>query len=452
LAIGGFRKRVKDLQMSSEVAIKVEGLSKCYHIYDKPRDRLMQMLMRGRKRYFREFWALHDVSFEIKKGDTVGVIGRNGSGKSTLLQMICGTLSPTSGEVYVNGRIAALLELGSGFNPEFTGLENVYMSCSILGLTKEETLERLEDIVAFADIGEFFDQPVKTYSSGMFVRLAFAVNIMSSPEIMVVDEALSVGDMAFQAKCMTALRRIQDSGATVLFVSHDTGSVKSLCSRCIYLDSGQVKTIGPASSVAEEYVRTMREEMNAQSQLDVPSLEVSDDTSKESLINPSDIGFKVSDSFDKRVEQFRYGNGGARITFVELLDMDDQPVISVQFNQKIKIRIYFISEIKAKISPAYYILDDKKNLILGAGPRQLGRSLLDCGPNDQYIVTYITPLPLHEGNYSIQVQLNRPVVRDETAEFLDVIDDAVLFNVQRRDHGRIWTKVFLQNEIELKKI
>jgi lipopolysaccharide transport system ATP-binding protein len=449
LAIGGLEKRVKVLLMSSEVAIKVEGLSKCYHIYDKPRDRLMQMLMRGRKQYFREFWALNDVSFEIKKGDTVGVIGRNGSGKSTLLQMICGTLNPTNGEVYVNGRIAALLELGSGFNPEFTGLENVYMSCSILGLTKEETLERLDDIVAFADIGDFFDQPVKTYSSGMFVRLAFSVNIMSRPEIMVVDEALSVGDMAFQAKCMTALRRIQDSGATVLFVSHDTGSVKSLCSKCIYLDSGQVKSIGPASSVAEEFVRAMREEMNAQSQLDIPSLEVFDDASKEPLLSHSGIGFKVSDSFDRRVDQFRYGTGGAKITFVELLDMDDNSLVTIDFDQQVKIRIHFIVQIESIISPIYYILDEKKNLILGSSPRQAGYPLFTCSNDGQYIVTYTTALPLHEGNYSIQVQLNKPVIPDETAEFIDVIDDAVVFNVQRRENGRLWSKVQLPNTFEI---
>ncbi|MCQ9186739.1 ABC transporter ATP-binding protein, partial [Streptomyces sp. IBSBF 2953] len=181
--------------------------NKCYHIYDKPHDRLKQMLMRGRRQYFKEFWALRDVSFEIKRGETVGIIGRNGSGKSTLLQMICGTLNPTSGTVQTNGRIAALLELGAGFNPEFTGRENVYMNGAILGLTEDQVDARFEEIAAFADIGDFIEQPVKTYSSGMFVRLAFASNIMSKPEIMIVDEALSVGDMNFQAKCMTALTR-----------------------------------------------------------------------------------------------------------------------------------------------------------------------------------------------------------------------------------------------------
>ena len=176
--------------MSSDVAIKVDNLSKCYQIYEKPRDRLLQMLMRGHRQYYREFWALKDVSFEIKKGETVGIIGRNGSGKSTLLQMICGTLNPTSGVIQTHGRIAALLELGSGFNPEFTGRENVYMNASVLGLSHEEIDARFNEIASFADIGDFIEQPVKTYSSGMMVRLAFAVIAHVDADILVIDEAL----------------------------------------------------------------------------------------------------------------------------------------------------------------------------------------------------------------------------------------------------------------------
>ena len=176
--------------MSSDIAIKVENLSKCYQLYEKPRDRLLQMLFRGHRQYYREFWALRDVSFEVKKGETIGIIGRNGSGKSTLLQMICGTLNPTSGSIQTHGRIAALLELGSGFNPEFTGRENVYMNASVLGLSKEEVDARFDEIVAFADIGDFIEQPVKTYSSGMYVRLAFAVIAHVDADILVIDEAL----------------------------------------------------------------------------------------------------------------------------------------------------------------------------------------------------------------------------------------------------------------------
>ena len=186
---------------NTEYAIEVTGLSKCYQIYDKPSDRLKQMLMRGRKQYYKEFWALKDVSFKIKKGETVGIIGRNGSGKSTLLQMICGTLNPTGGGVKVNGRVAALLELGAGFNPEFSGVENVYMAASLYGLSKEEVDQRFEAIATFADIGEHIHQPVKTYSSGMYVRLAFAVIAHVDADVLVVDEALAVGDAYFTQKC-----------------------------------------------------------------------------------------------------------------------------------------------------------------------------------------------------------------------------------------------------------
>jgi len=225
--------------MSSEIAIKVENLRKCYHIYDKPSDRLLQMLARNRTKFFREFWALDDISFEIRKGETVGIIGRNGSGKSTLLQLICGTLNPTAGTISTKGRIAALLELGSGFNPEFTGRENVYMNAAVLGLGKEEIDKRYEEIAAFADIGEFIDQPVKTYSSGMAVRLAFAVQACVDPEILIVDEALAVGDIGFQYKCFKRMEALRARGVTILMVTHATGTILEYADRCFVLEDGK---------------------------------------------------------------------------------------------------------------------------------------------------------------------------------------------------------------------
>ncbi len=224
--------------MSSDIAIKVDSLSKCYQLYDKPRDRLKQMLMRGHRQYYREFWALRDVSFEIKKGETIGIIGRNGSGKSTLLQIICGTLNPTRGNIQTHGRIAALLELGSGFNPEFTGRENVYMNASVLGLSKEEIDARFDDIVAFADIGDFVEQPVKTYSSGMLVRLAFGVQAQVDPDILIVDEALAVGDEKFQRKCFARLEVLKNNGTSILFVSHSGPQIVELCDKAILLEQG----------------------------------------------------------------------------------------------------------------------------------------------------------------------------------------------------------------------
>jgi lipopolysaccharide transport system ATP-binding protein len=243
-----------------EQAIVVAEVGKCYQLYERPENRLKQALVprlqraigREPTRFFRESWALRDVSFAVARGETVGIIGRNGSGKSTLLQTICGTLSPTHGHIAVSGRIGALLELGSGFNPEFTGRENVFMNGAILGMSAEEVAAKYADIVAFADIGDFIDQPVKTYSSGMYVRLAFAVIAHADADILVIDEALSVGDVFFAQKCMRFLRDFQKRG-TVLFVSHDASAIVNLCDRAIWLDGGRIGMDGPAKAVCEAY-------------------------------------------------------------------------------------------------------------------------------------------------------------------------------------------------------
>jgi lipopolysaccharide transport system ATP-binding protein len=264
--------------MSSDISIKVENLSKCYQIYDKPR-------ARGRKQYFREFWALRGVSFEIKKGETVGIIGRNGSGKSTLLQMICGTLSPTNGKVITQGRVAALLELGAGFNTEFTGRENVLLNASILGFPSEEILAKMDKIAAFSELGDFLEQPVKTYSSGMFVRLAFSIAIHVDPAILIVDEALAVGDARFQAKCMRRIKDMKDQGTTILFVSHDVASVRTLCERAIWLDNGQVVDQGDVFPVTGRYMEFMfqDEQTAGDGHNETPSLP------KKSVIQPAAI-------------------------------------------------------------------------------------------------------------------------------------------------------------------
>jgi len=239
----------------SEIVVRAQQVTKIYPIYDRPSDRLLQMLWRGRRRYHREFHALEDVSFEVARGRTLGIIGRNGAGKSTLLQIICGTLTPTSGQLEVNGRIAALLELGAGFNPEFSGRDNVRINAAILGLTPTQIDERFDDMLAFADIGDFIDQPVKTYSSGMYVRLAFSVAIHVSPDILVVDEALAVGDAFFQARCMARMKRMLDDGITMLFISHDIAAVKALCSDVLWLERGRVRAWGPTDSVASQYTQ-----------------------------------------------------------------------------------------------------------------------------------------------------------------------------------------------------
>lgn len=244
--------------MCSDIAIQVRGLSKSFPIYSKPHHRLLQMLAPGPKgRWFREFPALRNIDLTVGRGETVGIVGRNGSGKSTLLQLICGTLSPSAGEVRVNGRIAALLELGAGFSPEFTGRENVFLNGTVLGLSHAEIEERFDDIAAFADIGEFIEQPVKSYSSGMYVRLAFAVAINVTPEILIVDEALSVGDEGFQRKCFAKIDAIRDAGATVLFVSHSAGTVVDLCDRAILLDQGELLAQGTPKHVVSRYQKLL---------------------------------------------------------------------------------------------------------------------------------------------------------------------------------------------------
>lgn len=242
----------------SNIAINVKNLSKKYEIYEKPIDRLKQSIYRGKKSFYREFKALDDISFQVVKGETIGIVGKNGSGKSTLLQIIANTLNPTDGDLEVNGKVAALLELGSGFNPEYTGRENAIMNGVIMGLTEEEIVKRLPLIETFAEIGDFIDQPVKTYSSGMFVRLAFACAINVDPDILIVDEALAVGDMKFQLKCIDKMKSFQKQGKTILFVTHDTYSVKNFCTRAIWLSDGKIKLNGDVNTVIEAYEDEMR--------------------------------------------------------------------------------------------------------------------------------------------------------------------------------------------------
>lgn len=326
--------------MSSDIAIKVENLSKCYQIYDTPRDRLKQFVYPKIKQalapiarflgknsplsarllprnHYKEFWALKDVSFEVKKGETVGIIGRNGSGKSTLLQMICGTLTPTSGTVQTKGRIAALLELGSGFNPEFTGRENVYMNASILGLTEEEIDARFDDIAAFADIGEFIEQPVKTYSSGMLVRLAFAVAINVQPEILVVDEALSVGDELFQRKCFSRIETIRANGATILFVSHSGGQIVELCDSAVLMDSGEKLAVGIPKQIVARYQKLIYAPLDKQ-------ISIRNDIIKIGRLQPAeDASTELRNNESKHAEKSR--------CFEDFLDPNLKPSSTVDY-------------------------------------------------------------------------------------------------------------------------
>lgn len=331
--------------MSSEIVISVREVSKRYEMYSQPRDRLLQFFSFGRRQYFKEFWALRSVSFDVKKGETVGILGRNGSGKSTLLQIIAGTLAPTSGVVHKSGVLAALLELGSGFNPEFTGRENVYLNGSILGFSAEEMDARFDDIAAFADIGEHLDQQVKTYSSGMTVRLAFAVQACVSPQILIVDEALSVGDEKFQRKCFDYIERLREGGCSILLVTHSTATVEKFCQRGVLLHKGVVHGIGPAKEIVDQYHALLYSDEKAyirylhQSQtIDKPfaSPNQAKNNPNSDASDNNDIGscsagmravisnWKILDSSGSPCEQFKTGETITVRFFVDVLSQVDE--------------------------------------------------------------------------------------------------------------------------------
>lgn len=450
--------------MSSDIAIRVTNLGKCYQIYDNPRDRLKQFVLPKLKgalglessNFFREFWALQDASFEVKRGETVGIIGKNGSGKSTLLQMICGTLSPTIGSLETIGRIAALLELGSGFNPEFTGRENVYMNGAVMGLSQKEITARFNAIAAFAEIGQFIEQPVKTYSSGMFTRLAFACAIHVDPEILIVDEALSVGDAQFQARCMSKMKQITESGCTVLFVSHDIAAVKNFCQKAIYLEAGRIKSLGLAGEVADLYLHDVREAMiseNAryamESDIRERSLVITAAPAQQAQGSPT---FMVDPSFDDRVQLFRQGTGAVRVRAVQFLDSDDHQIQLALFRQRAKLRIHieFFEDVQG-LFVGYYIRDHKNVELVGSGNTIEANDLLDGKNGDKMIVEFSTELALQAGVYNIAVVVSVPLIRNKTALFLDHVENILFFEILEREPHRIWSKVYLDAPMQIWK-
>ena len=419
---------------SNDIAIRVSNLSKRYEIYDTPRDRLKQFFMpiirrvagKANKQYFQEFWALKDVSFEIKRGETVGIIGCNGSGKSTMLQMICGTLTPTSGNIQTNGRIAALLELGSGFNPEFTGRDNVYMNASVLGLSNKEIDARLDDIIAFADIGDFIEQPVKTYSSGMVMRLAFGVAINVQPEILVIDEALAVGDIAFQAKCMARLKGLMDTGTTVLFVSHDTSSVRNFCQKVLWLSNGEMKAYGDPELTIGLYV--------AEAHLSINSV-LSKNREDSKIPESSSISKAVDSIID--MESYRsfaegwrrYGDGRARILNASLLSSNFLPVETICLREDFLIRFLVRAEVDVE-NPAFgfSFRDLKGNQVIASmttNYRSITVPNLKSGHN--YIIEIRGQNMLAQGSYTLNLAIESLVERNIAHEFIDVVENAIVF-------------------------
>jgi lipopolysaccharide transport system ATP-binding protein len=402
------------------VALRVERVSKQYRIYDRPGDRLKESLTRGHWKWHREFWALRDVSFEIEAGTTTGIVGPNGSGKSTLLQIITGTLEPTHGSVSYDGRVAALLELGTGFNMDFTGVENVFMNTALMGLSRRETEELLPEIERFAEIGAFIHQPVKTYSSGMYVRLAFATAVVTDPQILIVDEALSVGDAVFQHRCIHRIKKMQEAGTTILFVSHDPSAVRALCARAMLLNNGQVVADGKTSDVLNRYQGLImeREEAYNASQ---PLVDTVTDTTSE-----ADAATALLDQQSATLRYtYRHGDGSAEILSAEILNTSRQPADLVETGDSLiaRLRVRFNRDIT---DPVFGFLLRNKHGIhsYGANTEQKGLRFGRVERGDLLEVSFSFDCWLGIDMYSVSV-----AVHSEDGKSYDWLDGVHFFRV-----------------------
>ena len=439
--------------MSEDIAISISNLSKKYLLYDSPKHRLKEALHPLRKKYHRDFYALKDINLEVRRGETFGIIGRNGSGKSTLLKIITGVLTPSSGSVILNGVVTALLELGGGFNPEFTGIENIYFNGSIMGYSKAQMDEKLEDILAFADIGEFVHQPVKMYSSGMFVRLAFALSVIVDPDILVVDEALSVGDTFFQAKCMLKMRKMIDNeGTTLLYVSHGMDSVKSLCRNAILLDNGQMLMNGKSSDVVQKYFT-----MKVGAGQDIIQKE---DNSNISIINPMESDNSLSkfispsDAFKEKSSFQRINNGMAEFLNVILLDEHGNEVTTVSFGQRVTLRMALrANEDIPVLGHGYHIRDRNGNDVIYGSASIEDKRLYDLKSGDIHIIDWTFKLNLLEGMYTIACVTSIPIdIEIGKVEFCDFIPIAYQFEMERRFPAKAYGMVYLDNDVKMYKL
>jgi ABC-type polysaccharide/polyol phosphate transport system ATPase subunit len=395
------------------VAICVEGISKQYRIYRQPADRLKEMMSRGRWKTHREFWALRDVSFEVEEGTTFGIVGPNGSGKSTLLQIIAGTLEPTHGSVRHTGRVAALLELGAGFNAEFTGVENVFMNASLMGFSHAETEAMLPEVERFAEIGDFIHQPVKTYSSGMYVRLAFATAITAMPQILIVDEALAVGDAVFQHRCTRRLKEMQESGMTILFVSHDPGAIRALCSRALLLHSGRMEAIGKPADVLNRYQKLiMAREEAYEAERPTPAEETSISAADES--EPSAPAYA-----------YRHGDGSAQILRAQLLNAAYHPIELVESGEPVLLRVRVRFNAAAEAPVCGFLLRNRHGIHLYGTNTELQPA--DIGPTQcgQVIeVTFAFNCWLAPDSYSVTV-----AIHSSDGVSFDWVDGLLFFRV-----------------------
>jgi len=386
--------------MDKNLAISVQGVSKIYKLYDKPIDRLKEAVSLTHKSYHRDFFALSDISFDVKKGETVGIIGTNGSGKSTILKIITGVLSPTTGTAEVSGNISALLELGAGFNSEYTGLENIYMNGTMMGFSREEMQRRMDDILRFADIGDFVNQPVKTYSSGMFVRLAFALAINVDPELLIVDEALSVGDVFFQAKCYRRMEEMMKNGTTILMVSHDMGSIIKYCDKVVLLNRGHFVAQGEAGKMVDLYKKILANQTDELAEalieqkkeaLGLPVGEVHTDKSMKERMN---LNPEVQEYGDGRASFEDFGTLDARGNVTNLLLKGEMFTIRerIRFHAPIEMPIF-----------TYTLRDKKGTDITGTNTMFEGADIKPVKDGDVYTVSFRQKMNLQGGEYLLSM-------------------------------------------------
>ena len=387
----------------SDVAIRALGVGKIYRIFDRPQDRLKQMFARAGTRYYREFSALRDVSFEVNRGEALGIIGRNGQGKSTLLQIIAGTTHPTTGSVEVAGRIAALLELGAGFNPQFTGRENVFFNGVLQGMARAEVETRLPEILDFAEIGDYIDQPVKTYSTGMFVRLAFAAHIFQNPEILVIDEALSVGDIFFQQKCFEKIRAMRKSGLTLVFVSHDMAAVRNLCDRALLLKAGEIAYVGPPDEAVSRFY-DVGAAMSTATTVPGDSLAGTVPRRVPAAIRAALVGANVLVP-----AAAGHGTGGLKIEAVTYENEFGERSLTTAMQGTARICILLkASGHVASPSVGMHLFDRMNNLVFAAGARQRGVALPPLHPGDEIAVAIDLTLNVQPGEYTFNVGCSEP--------------------------------------------
>ena len=414
----------------SEIAVSLKNISKCFKRYAHPADRLQEILWPGKSRAD-EFWALQNINLEIPKGQTLGIVGRNGSGKSTLLQIITGTLTPTTGEVSVSGRISALLELGSGFNPEFTGRQNVFFNGRLLGLSQKEIEDKFDKIAGFADIGDFIDQPVKTYSSGMYVRLAFAVVVNVEPEVLIVDEALAVGDFVFQHRCMRLMRNLMDSGVTTLFVSHDPGSIKTLCNSAVMIHEGKIYTSGLPNAVIIEYMKLATEE---ELQVSVePSSQDSTNTEQNNLSGALQPEIAIQDQ--NKVKPQRRGNRKALIEEVRMLnssgECNNDSIFSFNEEVTLLIDVKVYKPLQGCIL-GFFVCDKNGNEIIGSNTFEENCPIGNLEAGDRITIQFKFNLPLRPVSYSLTVAGSE----DYSSVTFDWIDNALVFQVLPPETGK----------------